>query len=131
MAKRPTISKLELEVLRFIADRGPTSVRGAAQHFAVAKGYARSTILTIMERLRKKSHLTRRKIDGIYHYSPRVGKADLLQSLVREFVESTLGGNVSPFMAYLAKGAGLTDDELEALSEIVDQLKDERKEEGQ
>ena len=104
------------------------SVVEAAQHFAVTRGYARSTVQTIMERLRSKDHLTRRKSRGVYRYSARVGRADLLQALVHEFVGGALGGSVSPFVAYLASGAKLGDEELNELAQLVEQLQSQRKE---
>lgn len=99
------------------------TVRDVADHFAEARGHVRTTILNVMERLRKKGFLTRQKVGGIFKYEPRVGKADLLQSLVRDFVEKTLGGSVSPFVAYLSRDARLSDDELEELKIAVDELK--------
>ena len=83
----------------------------------------RTTILNVMERLRSKGFLARKKIDGVFHYEPRVAKADLLRSLVRDFVEKTLGGSVSPFVAYLSRDARISDEELEELRAIVKDLK--------
>jgi CubicO group peptidase (beta-lactamase class C family) len=40
----------------------------------------------VMERLRKTGYLRRRKAGGVYQYSPSLPKADLLRSLVRDFV---------------------------------------------
>ena len=128
MPRRPSISALELHVLRFIADRGAMSVGEAAKHFAVTRGYARSTILTIMERLRKKGHLRRKKVRGVYRYSARVGTSELLEALVHDFVEGTLGGSVSPFVAYLAQGAKLGDEELNELAQLVQELQSQREE---
>lgn len=104
------------------------SVGEAAKHFAVTRGYARSTILTIMERLRKKGHLRRKKVRGVYRYSARVGTSELLEALVHDFVEGTLGGSVSPFVAYLAQGAKLGDEELNELAQLVQELQSQREE---
>ncbi len=128
MSERPSPSRLELAVLRFIAERGPTTVGEAAKEFADPRGYVRTTVLTLMERLRKKGHLTRKKTRGPYRYSARVGKAELLQGLVREFVEETLGGSVSAFVAYLAEGAKLDAEEIKELAELVKELQSQQKE---
>ena len=72
-----------------------------------------------MERLRKKGYLIRKQADGIYQYSPRLPKADLLRGLVREFVDKSLGGSLSPFVAYLTEEANLSDQELIELKQIV------------
>ena len=85
----------EIEILRYIGDHHPISVGEMAEHVAGTTGQARTTVLTIMERLRRKGHLTRKKISGVYRYSPKVAKQVLLQTLVRNFVDTTLGGSVS------------------------------------
>ena len=74
----------EIEILRYIGDHHPISVGEMAEYVAQTTGQARTTVLTIMERLRRKGHLTRKQIGGVYRYSPKVAKHVLLQSLVRE-----------------------------------------------
>src|SRR5262245_62029218 len=115
MARRKGIGRSELEVLRYVADHHPVTVREVAEHFAATKGQARTTALTVMERLRQKGYLTRSQAEGVYQYSPSEPKAELLGHLVRDFVETALGGSLSPFMAYLSREAELSDAELEAL----------------
>ena len=48
-----------------------------------------------MERLRKQGHLTRKLVGGVYRYSPKVAKQDLLRGLVKSFVDTTLAGGVA------------------------------------
>ena len=115
MGKVENIGRAELEVLRYVQDHHPASVRQVAEHFAESKGHVRTTILTVLERLRKKGYLKRRKTEGLFHYSPSSPKASMLRGLVDEFVEKTLGGSVSPFLAYLVNDAKLTKEELEEL----------------
>ena len=91
-------------------------------------GQARTTVLTIMERLRRKGHLIRKKIGGVYRYSPKVAKQILLQTLVRNFVDTTLGGSVSPFVAFLSESGPISTDDLDTLKRLVRDLEDRRKE---
>ncbi|HZM63357.1 MAG TPA: BlaI/MecI/CopY family transcriptional regulator, partial [Vicinamibacterales bacterium] len=62
----------ELALLRFVAEAGHATAGEAAERFGQPRGLARSTVLTMMERLRKKGHLTRRQQGGVYHYAPRI-----------------------------------------------------------
>jgi predicted transcriptional regulator len=57
MGKVENIGRAELEVLRYVQDHHPASVRQVAEHFAESKGHVRTTILTVLERLRKKGYL--------------------------------------------------------------------------
>jgi len=122
--KEQKVGRAELEVLHYVQEHHPVTVRDVAEQFAETHGLVRTTILNVMERLRKKGFLTRRKVEGVFKYEPRIGKADLLRSLVRDFVENTLGGSLSPFAAYLARDAKMSDEELKELRKVVDDLKE-------
>jgi predicted transcriptional regulator len=120
--KKPPVGQQELEVLRYVADNAPVSVRHVAEQFGEPHGLARTTILTMMERLRKKGFLTRRKGGGVFEYAPAQAKTEILHDLVQNFVERTLGGSVTPFVAYLAEAKGLSEDEIAELKKLVDSM---------
>ena len=123
---RETIGREEMQVLRYVADNQPVSVREVADQVAATSGKARTTVLTVMERLREKGYLVRRRKGGIYRYSPKRSQADLLRSLVADFVREALGGSVSPFVAYLAEDANLDDKQLRELGRLVADLEAQR-----
>lgn len=125
--KRSNLGQAEWEILRYVSEHHPVTVREVADHAAETRGQARTTILTVMERLRKKRYLTRRKIDGVYQYSPKLPASDILQSFVKQFVETTLQGAMSPFFAYLSKTADVSDKELDELKRLVNELENQRK----
>jgi predicted transcriptional regulator len=121
------LGSTEIEILRYIGDHHPISVGEAAQYVAQTTGQARTTVLTIMERLRRKGHLTRKRVKGVYRYSPKVAKDDLLRGLVENFVDTTLGGSVSPFVAYLSEGGPISEGDLNTLKRLVREMEDQRK----
>ena len=126
----PSIGEQELALLRHIADHGSVTVGEAADTFGAPRGLARSTVLTMMERLRLKGHLGRRMADGVYRYRARASSADLLKSAVQRFVERSLDGSVSPFLAYLSEAGRVSDDELRELEEVVARLHAGRRKDG-
>ena len=129
MAKQPEpLGNVQLEVLQYVADHHPIRVSEVAEHFAQTAGKARTTVLTVMEKLREKGYLTRKKQKGAFHYSPRVAKSDVMASVVHRFIEESLGGSVSPFIAYLAESRGLSDSELAKLKDLVRDLERRNKE---
>ncbi len=123
---RETIGREEMQVLRYVAEQQPVSVRDVADQLAITSGKARTTVLTVMERLRAKGYLVRRKKGGIYRYSPKRSQADVLRSLVADFVRQALGGSVSPFVAYLAEDANLDDEQVQELGRVVADLEARR-----
>lgn len=123
-----TVGDQELSLLRYIAESGRTSVGEVAEGFGEPRGLARSTVLTMMERLRQKGRLEREQVDGVYRYFSPVSGDDLLRGAVQSFVEKTLAGSVSPFVAYLTETGEVSDGELAELEDMVARLKSRKKE---
>lgn len=119
---KEVLGHLELDVLQYVADHHPITVREVAAHFAETSGQARTTLLTVMERLRTKGYLTRRKFQGVHRYSPTIGKPELLRQLVGDFVEDVLGGSVSPFVAYLSRSPLLSSEEARKLEQLLKRI---------
>jgi predicted transcriptional regulator len=119
---KPPLGEQQLEVLRWITDRAPVAAREVVDHFTASRGLARTTVLSVIDRLLEKRYLTRRRRGGVFHYSPRVPKEEVTQRLVRDFVEKTLGGSVSPFVAYLARTRQISREELAELHELVEEI---------
>lgn len=131
MTNGKTIGDQELALLRYVAEEGRVSVGQVAEGFGAPRGLARSTVLTMMERLRQKGHLDREPADGVYRYFSPLPSGEVMRGAVRSFVEKTLSGSVSPFVAYLTETAevsSVSDSELAELEELVARLKSKRKE---
>jgi len=128
MERNGTIGDRELALLRYVAEAGPVTAGQAAEGFGSPRGLARSTVLTVMERLRKKGRLRRRKAGGIYQYASPVPAGEVLRGVVKSFVETTLGGSVSPFVTFLAEAEEVSEAELAELERIVARLSEKRRE---
>jgi predicted transcriptional regulator len=124
---KAALGSSEIEILRYIGDHHPISVGETAEHVAQTTGQARTTVLTIMERLRWKGYLTRKHLGGVFRYSPKIPKHDLLRGLVKNFVDTTLGGSVSPFVAFLSEGGPISEEDMENLKRLVHDLESQRK----
>ena len=125
-----TLGAKELALLRHIADRDAATVGEVAERFGVPNDLARSTVLTMMERMRKKGFLNRRLVDGVYRYQARASSAELTSGAIRRFVERNLGGSVAPFVAYLSESTALTDAELKELEGVLARLQSAKKKES-
>ncbi len=119
---KKAVGDQELAVLRYVAEHGPVTVGEVAERFGEAQGLARSTILTVMERLRKKGHLTRHKVEGVFQYSSLVPASELMRDVVGEFVQRSLAGSLSPFVTYLAEAEDVSEEELKQLQDVVARL---------
>ena len=120
ITKRP--GEQELALLTWLAEHPAITVGEVADMYGVPRGLARSTVLTMMERLRKKGHLSRQRVEGIFRYATKAGPEAVLKDAVGTFVSRTLGGSVSPFVAYLSDEADVSPEQLAELEELVARL---------
>jgi len=127
--RRQSLGEQELGVLRYVTENGPVSVRQVADAFAESHQLARTTLLTVLERLRAKGYVEREKLDAAFVYRSTQDQKRITSNLISEFVRSKLGGSVQSFVAYLSDAEGLTKDEIEELKRVVDKL-DERQSNG-
>jgi predicted transcriptional regulator len=123
----PSLGEQETEILRYISTHDGISVRDVANHFEKCKGLARTTILTVMERLRTKGFLARSKVDGIFKYTAKIETEIVMKGKVSEFIQKTLGGSVTPLINHFAGTKGLSEIEIEKLRAIVAEF-DKKKE---
>ena len=99
--KQETLGELELEVMKILWDRGRSSVLQVAENLSKQKGYARTTILTIMQRLHKKGFLKRRKEDGVYRYEPTQKRQQVMGRLLSQFIDRVFDGSSTSLVQQL------------------------------
>lgn len=122
MAKRKSIGDQELALLRAVAAAGTLSVAEATETFGSERDLARSTVLTMLERLRAKGHLRRAVGGGVYRYAAAVAPAAVVEHAVESFVEKTLGGSVAPLVAFLAERGEVSAAERAELERLLERL---------
>lgn len=125
--KAKNIGDVELDLLRYIGAMESASVGEAVSEFGDARGLARSTVLTMMERLRTKGFLKRRRSDGVYRYSATRNEDEVVQNSVSAFIENTLKGSVSPLFVWMSRRGRVSDEELASLAALVEKLQSSRK----
>jgi predicted transcriptional regulator len=118
------LGELELEVLKVVWERQPCTVQEVAEVMEKQRGSARTTVLTVMQRLHAKKFLKRTKRDGVYRYSPTQDQEKVLSGLIGRFVDRVLDGSALPFVSYLAEAKGLTPEQVETLRAIVRKLEE-------
>ena len=123
-----TIGDQELALLQYLDETGPSTVGEVAAAFGESRGLARSTVLTMMERLRTKGYLQREQDEGVYRYSSTAEQQEVVNGAVGSFVEKTLQGSISPFVAWMSEKAEVSDNELAELEALVAELQSRRQE---
>jgi len=124
-----TLGELELEVLKVVWETQPCTVREVADVMARRRGSARTTVLTVMQRLTGKRYLARRKQGGVHRYSTTAERRAVMREFIERFVKRVLDGSPAPFVAYLAESGDLTAEQAAALRAIARELRDQAEEE--
>lgn len=123
-----TLGDQELALLRYVSSQKPATAGEINAGFGEPNGLARSTIETVLERLRKKGFLKRSRADGVFRYEATTAPQELMGGLVEQFVEKTLAGSLVPFVTYFSKQNRLSDDELAELERLVRKLESAKEE---
>jgi BlaI family penicillinase repressor len=109
----PRLTRLELQIMEALWDRGAASVREIQQSFPDADRPAYTTVQTMVYRLEAKKAIRRvRKISNAHIFEPTVTRTAAHRRLVDELV-GMFGGRTQPVMAHLIESGKLTLDDLE------------------
>ncbi len=117
------LGEQESALLAWVAANAPAGVAQIVAGWGADNQLARTTVTTMLERLRAKGYLSRAKLGGAYAYSPQQQHETQLRGVVGRFVEKTLGGSLDPFVAYLSD-ADLSESQKAQLRELVEHLDD-------
>ncbi len=115
------LGALELEVLKTIWESPACTVAEVAGRLP-RRQYARTTVLTVIQRLHAKGLLRRRKEAGVFRYSATQPREQVLSRLIARFVENFLDGSPAPFVAYLTAARNITPEQRAVLEGIVRDL---------
>ncbi len=120
------LGEQESALLAWVAAHAPASAAQIVAGWGEANGLARTTVTTMLERLRAKGYLTREKAGASFVYAPQDEHQTQLRGVVGRFVERTLGGSLDPFVAYLSD-ANLSEEQKTQLRALVEKLDSEPK----
>lgn len=119
------LGSAESELLKWVADRDDgCSVREAFEAFQVKKGMARTTVLTMLERLHDKGCLSKTKSEeeGVFRYRALQSSGEILRRQVTSFVRDRLQGQWAPLMASFCDEKQLSAEEKSVLQAIIKRL---------
>jgi predicted transcriptional regulator len=86
-----------------------------------------SSVRVMLARLEKKGHVKHQQ-DGIrYIYSATISRAAAKRTALRQFLETFFGGSAREMMTSLVADSSWSDDDLGALREEIDRVREERK----
>jgi BlaI family transcriptional regulator, penicillinase repressor len=115
----PRLTRLELQILEVLWDRGNASIREIQEAFPEPRP-AYTTIQTTVYRLEAKRAVRRaRKVSNAHIFEPLVAR-DVARHRLLDEVLSFFGGRVQPMMAQLVEAGKLTRKDLRELEDVLE-----------
>jgi predicted transcriptional regulator len=126
---QPKLSKLELQIMQVLWDRGAASIREIQEAFPERDRPAYTTIQTTVYRLEAKKALRRvKKISNAHIFEAVVTRKNAQRRLIDDLL-ALFGGRSRPVMAHLIEAGKLTMDDVKEAEKLLKDLA--RKEKNQ
>jgi predicted transcriptional regulator len=124
--KLPELSKAELDLMKILWQTGRARAREVHSQLDGSYEWAYSTTRTMLERMVGKGYLERQTFHGVILYRPLLSKPRGLARLVKDFSQRVLETDHASVVSLFANGSALSSEEVEELSDLLDQLEGEQ-----
>src|SRR5574340_143333 len=118
-AKSPTLTGQELEIMKIVWDRDTATVRDVYEALLERRKIAYTTVMTMMKILEHKKYLRKTQQDRAYVYRPAKPKKQVIQGMVREFVNRVFNGSAEPLLVHLIEDQQLSRKDLEEIARMI------------
>lgn len=122
MAKRPSMSKAEMEVARIVWNLKSAGARQVYEVLSESRQVDFTTVQTYLSRLEEKGYIKSRKQGRAKIFSARANPNTVIKDTVHEFVNLLFEGDAVPMMRHLISDAKLTDEDVKSLKKMLDDL---------
>jgi BlaI family transcriptional regulator, penicillinase repressor len=113
-------SKLEMQVLAVLWDRGPSTVREVLEALQDDKSRAYTTILSVMQVMEKKG-LVSHESDGNTHiYKAAISRQKVAGPLLRTLVKTLFGGSPVSAVQHLVNEKGVSSQDLAEIKRLIE-----------
>jgi predicted transcriptional regulator len=126
--KRSNIHGTEWDLLEALWTAERATAREVSEALAKKRGWAVSTTKTLLDRMVQKGLVHGRQVGNVWEYTPALRRVDARRSAWADFVGRAFGGASAPALHFLATEAKLSKKELEALRALLDDDKEDKKE---
>ncbi|MBC8069450.1 MAG: BlaI/MecI/CopY family transcriptional regulator [Deltaproteobacteria bacterium] len=113
------IQSTEWDLLEVLWELERATAPQVAEALAERRGWAYSTVKTMLDRMLKKGLVHGRRVGHVWEYSAAVPRVDAQRSAWRRFVETAFGGAMAPALRFVATDAKLTRKQRDALLTLL------------
>jgi BlaI family penicillinase repressor len=121
--KHPELGSGELDVLKILWDRGPSTVREVMEILhSRGRRVAYTTVLTFLVRLDQKGVVVCDKSEHAHIYRAKVSRQQITLGRLRAMVRDLYDGAAAPMVLQLMSSEKFTPDELAQLQKLIEEL---------
>ena len=122
---RPTAS--ELEILRVLWERGPSTVRDVHEVLMRGKPTGYTTVLKLLQIMAAKGMVTRDEEARAHVYEARQPAENTKKQLVGDLMQRAFAGSASELMMHALSGAKASAQEIEEIRRMLDEYEGKSK----
>jgi predicted transcriptional regulator len=120
-SQRPT--EAELEILRVLWERGPSTVRQVHELLVTARETGYTTTLKLMQLIADKGLVTRDESARTHIYTARLSQETTQRQLVNDLVDRAFGGSAAELVLRALSTHQTTDEELGEIRKLIDEAR--------
>ena len=113
------LTDTELEIMHVVWDLDGGTVRQVHEILNQQRPLAYTTVMTMMNILEEKGHLTRRKEGRAYRYEPVRPKNQVISGMVDDFVGRVFEGSAAPLVVSLVKDKKISKKDLDEIARMI------------
>ena len=123
----PAPTEAELDVLRVLWDRGPSTVREVFDAIARDKAVVYTTVLKQMQVMHHKGLLTRSERFRSHVYEPAIERAATQRQLASSMLQRAFGGSARSLLQSALAGRKVKPSELDEIRQMLDEYQRRQK----
>ena len=121
-AKLPRPSPAELEILRVLWKRGPSTVREVHEELKSARDAGYYTYLKLLQIMAQKGLVLRDESQRAHIYEAAVSEEAAEHNLVRDMLEKCFGGSTRKLIMRALETREFSEEELEEIRRLMDSI---------
>ena len=118
----PDILETEWDILEALWQAERATARQVTEALASRRGWAYSTVKTLLDRMAEKELVVARQVGNVWEYTPAMPRRKAQRQAWRRFVDMAFGGAVAPTLAFVARETKLSKGDREELRALLRQL---------
>lgn len=122
--QRPT--EAELEILRVLWERGPSTVRQVHESLAEQRETGYTTTLKLMQIMADKGLVTRDESMRTHVYAAKASQETTQRQLVNDLVDRAFGGSAAELVLRALSSHRTSDEELDEIRKLIDEARNAR-----